>query len=443
SREFALRSALGAARTRIIRQLLAESVLLSSAGGALGALLAVWAVRAVPSITAYPIPRSGEIHLDWFVLGFTAALSLATGVLFGLAPSLGASRPDLMSVLRASGDLACNANPKRILAALNIRGLLVVGQIALSMVLLIGAALLVETIAHLRNVHAGFNPAHLLTLRISLPPSRYDTDQKRIAFYEGLVRTAEASPGFHGVSAAGTLPMMPYPGTPVQDAAQPRLKLNERPIEAIVSITPGYFRTLEIALKRGREFGAQDKADSQRVTIIDENLARQFWPGYPNGDNPIGKRLLIGGVNPNPAEIVGVVANVRQRLQGNAWPGTVYVPFTQGSPQSAIFAIRTAGDPLGFTSAIREHVRRLDRDQPIANVQTMEALVEAQVGQPRLLMRLLESFAGVALLLALIGIYGVIAYSVAQRTQEVGIRRALGASQIDILWVVIKEGIVL
>jgi predicted permease len=440
TREFAVRSALGAARSRLIRQLLAESVLLSIAGGAVGVLLAAWALRAIPKIIALDLPRAGEIQMDWIVLGFSAALSITTGVLFGLAPSLGASRTDLMSTLRASGEAGQQGVPRRILAAVNIRGLLVVAQIALSIILLIGAVLLVESIAHLRHVNVGFNPANLLVMRITLPPLRYETDQKRAAFFERLAQGIEALPGVHSAVAAIYLPMMGSSGTPVQDAASPRLKLNERPIETIVTVTPGYFRTIGTALRRGRDFGAQDMADSQRVTIIDESLARQFWPSYPSGEDPAGKFIFVGGINPKPAQIVGVVADVRQNLEGNVWPGTVYLPFTQGAPQSAIFAIRTAGDPLRFTRAVREQVRALDRDLPATNFRTMDALVEAQVGQRRLLMIMLESFSGVALLLALIGIYGVISYSVAQRTKEVGIRRALGARQSDILWLVVRQG---
>jgi predicted permease len=439
TREFAVRSALGAARSRLLRQLLAESVLLSVAGGVLGVLLAAWGLNAIPKITAFDLPRAGEIQLDWVVLGFSAALSFATGILFGLAPSLGASRPDLMATLRASGEAGRHGMPRRILAALNLRGMLVVGQVALSIVLLIGAALLVESIAHMRHVDVGFNPSHLLTMRISLPPLRYDTDQKKNTFYQDLIRSVEALPGVESGVAASVLPMTPQPGTPVQNASEPPLRLNERPIEAIWGVMPGFFRTLEIPMKRGRDFNAQDRQDSERVTIIDEGLARQFWPEYPRGVDPVGQRLFIGGINPKPAQIVGVVADVRPTLDGNAWPGTVYVPFGQGTPQSAMMAIRTKGDPLGLTRGIRAQVRLLDRDEPIADVQTMETLVEAQVGQRRLLMILLELFASVALLLALIGIYGVISYSVAQRTQEVGIRRALGARESDILWLVVRQ----
>jgi putative ABC transport system permease protein len=440
AREFALRSALGAARKRLIGQLLVESVLLSLSGGILGVLLAAWILRAIPLITSFDLPRAGEIHLDWMVLGFAAALSLATGVLFGLAPSIGASRPDLIQVLRAGGEAANQAAPKGILTGLNVRGLLLIGQVALSIVLLIGAALLIQSVSNLRGIDVGFNPSHLLTMQVPLPPLRYDTNQKRASFFQDLVRRAGSLPGVQGAAAAMFLPMMGYAGTPVQDASKPPLLLNERLIATIWTTTPGYFRTLGIPLRRGRDFTERDTADAQRVAIIDEVLARRFWPAYPAGVDPVGQRLLIGGVNKKPAEIVGIVAHVHEQLENGAWPESVYVSLAQNAPPFAMLAIRTLGDPLRFTKAVREQVQALDHDQPITLVRTMDDLVEEQVGQRRLLVILLGSFAGVAVLLAVIGIYGIIAYSVVQRTQEMGIRRALGAQPSDILGLVLGQG---
>jgi len=443
SREFAVRSAIGATRTRLIAQLLVECLLLSFAGGILGALLAAWSLRVIPHVTVFELPRAGEIHMDWVVLGFTAAISFLTGVIFGLAPSLGASRPDLIDTLRASGEAASRGDSRRVLPGLTVRGLLVVGQIALSIVLLIGSALLVESIAHLRHVDVGFNPANLLTMGVSLPPSRYTTDQKKASFFQELVERVGALPGVRGATAAWFLPMMGYAGTPVQDAGKPPLKLNERPIATILIVMPGYFRTLEIPVRRGRIFAEQDTTDASRVAVIDEALARRFWPAYPEGQDPVGQKLLIGGTNLKPVEIVGIVANVHQDIENSAWPETVYVAFAQHPQPFAALAIRTTGNPLMFTRAVQEQVHELDPDQAAADVRTMDDLVEAQIGQRRLLMMLLASFAGVAVLLALIGIYGVIAYTVAQRTQEVGIRRALGAKQSNIVWLVIRQGLVL
>ena len=441
SREFAVRAALGASRTRLIVQLLTESLLLACAGGVLGVLLANWTLRWISHMTAFHLPRMGDIHLDGVVLAFSAGISIATGVFFGLLPSLSASRPNLIGVLRASGAAATQEVRKRVLFGLTARGLLVVGQVALSIVLLIGAALLMESLAHLRGVDLGFNPSNLLTLQVSLPSPPYDTDQKKVAFFEELLRRIGSSPGIRGVTAAWTVPMTGYPGIPVQNAAQPRLRLNERPIAIYQVATPAYFRTLEIPLRRGRDFTAHDRAGTERVAIIDEGLARLFWPAYPAGQDPIGQHLLVGGIDPRPAEIIGIAANVHQNLDNNAWPGSVYVCLAQSPPPFVMLAIRTERDPLRFTRMVREQVLALDRAQPISEVQTMDALVEGEVGQRRLVVMLLGSFAGVALLLALIGIYGVISYSVLQRTHEMGIRRALGAQQTEIMRLIMGQGL--
>ena len=438
SRETAVRVALGAPRGRLIGQLIVESVVLSLAGGTLGLLLAAWSLRAIPAMTAFDLPRAQEIHLDWTVLGFALLLSIATGVLFGLAPALGASQPHLVDALRLSGAAAGQGKSRGVL---DVRGLLLVVQVSLSIVLLIGTTLLLESVSRLRGVTLGFNPANVLTASVSLAPSRYDTDQKRAAFFDRLAQRMGSAPGVHSAAAAMFLPMTSYAGSPVQDASQPLLKLNERPIATISVVTPNYFKTLDIPLRRGRDFTARDREDAQRVAIVDEALARRFWPAYPSGQDPIGQHLWVGGVNPHPAEIIGIAANINQMLEKSVWPETVYVPFGQNPQPFAMLAVRTEASPLGFAGAARQQVRAADKDQSISAVETMDALIDAQLGERRLLAILLGSFAAMALLLVLMGIYGIVAYSVAQRTQEMGIRRALGAQHGDILRLVVGESL--
>jgi putative ABC transport system permease protein len=442
AREFAVRAAIGAGKLRLISQLLVESLLLAILGGGLGIALAAFAVSAIRGLTFVDLPRAGEIRIDALVLAFGGALALLTGVVFGLAPALSASRPDLARVLRASGEGA-GAAVSKLGRRFNPRGMLVVGQVALSIVLLIGATLLIESLARVYRVDPGFQPARLLTAKISLSPTQYDTDEKKAEFYQQLIERTKSLPGVRGAAVAITLPMTEtWMGSPVQPAKAPPAPLNQRPISIIQDISPAYFRTLGIAAKRGREFTDHDNAKSAPVVIVSENLVRLFWPQYPSGPDPVGEYILIGN-DPHPAQIVGIVANVRGDGRDDDPKAEVYLPYSQKPSQTAMLAVRTDGDPLAFANSLRSQVLAIDRDQPISAISTMEELTEDSEGQLRLMMKLLGGFAAVATVLAVLGLYGVISYSVAQRTKEIGIRRALGARQGNILSLLLKQALVL
>ena len=439
SREFAVRGALGAGRGRLMGQLLAESVLMSSIGGVIGVLLAAWSLRSIPTMTAFDLPRASEIRLDWIVMAFAATVSIGTGVLFGLAPSLSASQPDLIRVLRGSGEAAArraemvcqDQRPRTAGGSANraFRGFADWGGSADTKR---GAS---------SQGGCGIQSGEPADYAGNVAVSRYDTDEKKTRLFQELIKKVGTTPGVRSATAAMFLPMTGFIGSPIQDADKPPLRLNERPIATLLVVMPNYFRTLSIPLRRGREFTDQDGDGSQRVAIIDETTARRFWPAYPAGMDPVGQHLLIGGVNAKPVQIVGIAADVHQNLEGNAWPETVYVSFAQNPQPFAMLAIRTEGNPPRFVKAIREEVRGLDRDQPISAIRTMDDLVDEEVGQRRLIVLLLGSFAGVAMLLAVIGIYGVISYSVTMRVQELGIRRALGAGRGDILRLVMGQGL--
>jgi putative ABC transport system permease protein len=443
SREFSVRAALGAGRGRLIRQLLTESLVLAVAGGGLGVVLAAWALRAMNAlfmptgVNALYIPGAKDIRLDGLVLGFTLLLSILTGVLFGLFPSLQVSRPDLNEVLHDRG----TAGARRSWFGVSVRGLLVTSQVALSIVLLIGAALLIESFYRLHSVDPGFQPKNLLTAKIALPHARYDTEQKRDAFFRDLLPRLEEPRGVESAALAMLLPTTAWIRTNIMSVeGKPDLDPGEDASYAIVqSTTPEYFRTLGIPLKRGREFTERDNAiSSPTVMMVNETLARRLWPDV----NPIGLHVKEGYDKAlGWIEVVGVVADIHEGGLGSDAVAEFYLPMAKHPPQTAFVVARTRSDPMSFGNTIRERVLAVDHDQPVSDVRTMESVFEATLGQRRLTMLLLGMFATVALLLATVGIYGVVAYSVAQRTQEVGIRRALGAQQSDILRLILGQSL--
>jgi putative ABC transport system permease protein len=443
AREFAVRAALGAGRSRLLRQLLTESTLLSLLGGPVGLLLAWAALRGIRTATALDLPRSSEIHLDLGVLGFALSLSVLTGILFGLAPALSAFRRDLAAVLQGNPGVSTGGRFRRHLArrfSVGPRGVLVAGQVALSLILLVSAGLLLQSLARLYRVDPGFRPDHVLTMSVSLAPTQYDTDTKRAGFYTQLVDRVEALPGVAHASVTFTLPTADWAGAPVRIAGRPELLLNQRPIAIIQQISPDYFRTLQIPLNRGRAFTIADNASAPGVTIIDESLARRFWPQYPRGENPIGQNLLIGS-HKQPLEIVGIAAPVHQEGRDTDPVPGFYVPNAQQPPQAAILVIRTKSDPSAFADIVRRTVLQLDHNQPVSEIKTLSAVLDASENQRRLMFALLGAFSVAATLLAVLGLYSVISYSVVERTREIAIRQALGAQRSSILALVLRQGL--
>jgi putative ABC transport system permease protein len=439
-REVALRAALGADRGDILRQLLTESVMLAIAGAATGIAVAWAGLQIVITLRPATLPRIDETTLDAMVLGFTVVLAVVTGILFGLLPALQLSRPDVTGVLKDGGRSGTPGRSRQVAR----RGLVVL-QLASSMVLALAAGLLIRSLIELNRIDLGFNPSHVLTAQVQVPATSYPRPADVVRFHRQATERIAQIPGVSAVGSARVLPLArPIGDWSIKIEGRPYVP-EENPNGDYQAVTPGYFSAMSVRLVRGRLLTAGDREGTQPVVVINEVMAERYWPG----EDAIGRQFHMGTDDKPWLTIVGIVANVRHNAVVEQGRAEMYLAHAQlpehigGAPRGMTLVIKTDGNPLAFAGQVRDAIRAIDRNLPVSDVQTMEEVTAAALAQPRFVTFLLALFAATALTLAAIGIYGTVSLLVSERTQEMGIRLALGADRPMILKLVLVQGLVL